>query len=292
MPKIQNSKIIDDAELLFFAKFSVMLGVFLIIISYFLNTNLLTTLENNLQGKSSSIGEDYKSNLGIPNKLTDNIVIKPSLSWAYKTCRFIANDSENWQITDDYLLLLTPNFGFKEIPVFKDLVNLRDLGLDTYQFTRLREEPAEALVKMSTDLRNEKISIFVSSGYRTYADQVKNLVNWTQAIGPSEAKAMAAKPGFSEHHLGTTVDLLTKENGMTLMPSYEKTKLFSWLQKNAHKYGFVMSYPAGYEGTTGYNYEPWHYRYVGIELASQLKESEILLQDYLYQLNNYCLVGQ
>jgi LAS superfamily LD-carboxypeptidase LdcB len=272
---------------------AISIGLMSLFLAYILNTGLQETLVNNLHGNQANVLGSYQSRELINTvNVTDNLELHSALNWKQQNCLFIAKDSQNLQTRTDYLTILSPNFGYKSIPEFADIVYLRDYGIETYQFTRLRKEPAEALSDLNKAAGKAGINLFVSSGYRTMSDQIKNVGSWSSILGAEGAKSMAAKPGFSEHHLGTTVDLLTAENGFNLLPSYEKTKLFNWLQNNAYKFGFTMSYTKGSEATTGYNYEPWHYRFVGIKLATELKETQTILQDYLYRLNNYCLVSE
>ena len=89
--------------------------------------------------------------------------------------------------------------------------------------------------------------------------------------GAGTANSFSAEQGYSEHQLGTAVDFVTSENGYYLTTSFENTKTFKWLQENAYKYGFILSYP---KGNTYYQYEPWHWRFVGKDLARKLHRDE------------------
>ena len=102
----------------------------------------------------------------------------------------------------------------------------------------------------------------ITSAYRSFSDQGK-------LYHPGDL--ISAKPGYSEHQLGTAVDLAVK------YPSKEWT----WLDQNAHKYGFVMSYRYNQSTETGYPFEPWHWRYVGVELATKIRASTELPQSFL-----------
>lgn len=110
--------------------------------------------------------------------------------------------------------------------------------------------------------------IKVVSAYRSFDEQTELKGEFTQIYG-SGANAFSADQGYSEHQLGTTVDLTTPAVGGTYT-SFGDTEAFEWLQDNAHKYGFILSYP---EGNDFYIYEPWHWRFVGRDLARDLNRS-------------------
>nr|MBP9058550.1 M15 family metallopeptidase [Candidatus Paceibacterota bacterium] len=86
------------------------------------------------------------------------------------------------------------------------------------------------------------------------------------------------------HQLGTTVDFSSSSLGGVLSEKFKDTKEGLWLQANAHKYGFVMSFPSGKEEVTGYKFEPWHYRYVGVETAQEIKDSGLTPIEYLKEI--------
>ena len=97
-----------------------------------------------------------------------------------------------------------------------------------------------------------------------------------------DPKKSVAKPGYSEHQLGTTVDLSGSSiNFASASINFDNTPEDLWLRENAHLYGFIMSFPYGKDETTGYKYEPWHYRYVGKDVAKKIKNSGLTLVEYL-----------
>ena len=155
---------------------------------------------------------------------------------------------------------------------------------------------ARALEAMITDLNKhleetqagEKI--IVTSAYRSYDYQVKifekYVTDYMVAKNASREDAEAyvlktsAKPGQSEHQSGLCVDLI--EHGkINLSEEFGDTNAFTWLFENAYKYGFILRYPSGKESITGYDYEPWHYRFVGIDAATVIHEDNICLEEYL-----------
>jgi D-alanyl-D-alanine carboxypeptidase len=118
---------------------------------------------------------------------------------------------------------------------------------------------------MIKDAADDEVVIKVRSAYRSFEAQ-KNLKSAYSVSYGSGANTFSADQGYSEHQLGTTVDLTSPENSNQLA-GFDGTKAFAWLQKNAHNYGFTLSYP---KGNAYYIYEPWHWRYVGEDLASDL----------------------
>lgn len=109
----------------------------------------------------------------------------------------------------------------------------------------------------------------VVSGYRSFETQIDVKSGYKTVYGTG-ANQFSADQGYSEHQLGTAVDLNNPILGSSLEISYENNPSFKWLQDNAYKYGFVLSYP---KGNTYYQYEPWHWRFVGVELATDLHEN-------------------
>jgi LAS superfamily LD-carboxypeptidase LdcB len=123
------------------------------------------------------------------------------------------------------------------------------------------------LKAMIDEANNKGLGISVSSGYRSFTEQ-KNLKNDYQVTyGAGTANQFSADQGYSEHQLGTTVDFTTTSLRGSI-DGLEKTTAYPWLLANAHRYGFVLSYP---ENNQFYQYEPWHWRYVGVKLATDLK---------------------
>ena len=111
------------------------------------------------------------------------------------------------------------------------------------------------------------ITLFVKSAYRSFDEQKSVKSSYSVIYGKGNASQFSADQGYSEHQLGTTVDFITTGlNGN--FAGFEKTQAYAWMQNNAYKYGFILSYP---ENNTYYSFEPWHWRYVGVDLATRLK---------------------
>jgi D-alanyl-D-alanine carboxypeptidase len=137
----------------------------------------------------------------------------------------------------------------------------------------LRAEAAAAFVRMAAAARAEGLTLVVVSAYRSYAEQAVTYQLEVARYGKVQADRQVALPGRSEHQLGTTVDLSTPRLGNRLDDGLADLPEGRWLEAHAWEYGFVLSYPDGQEEITGYRYEPWHYRYVGVEVARFIRQS-------------------
>jgi len=125
------------------------------------------------------------------------------------------------------------------------------------------------------EAEDENIPLRVVSAYRSFSEQSKLKTGYTVVYG-SGANAFSADQGYSEHQLGTTIDFSTAERNRVL-DGFENTEAYKWLQKNAYKFGFVLSYP---HGNSYYVFEPWHWRYVGKKLAQDLNKNDAYFYDW------------
>lgn len=140
-------------------------------------------------------------------------------------------------------------------------------------------------LKMKQDALKKGINLTVGSGYRSYDYQQIIWDHYVEAKGLEEAKKFVAIPGSSEHQTGLAFDVAFIRNNEYSLIASETDPEIKWLLKNAYKYGFILRYPKDKENITGYSYEPWHYRFVGIELAKILYKNNLTLEEY-YQRNN------
>ena len=118
--------------------------------------------------------------------------------------------------------------------------------------------------------------------YDNYTSQGKNKLSAADAL--AVVLSYSARPGTSEHQTGLCVDFVTEEYGDRLDNQFEKTGAFAWLRENAYKFGFVLRYPKDKVDATGYSYEPWHYRFVGREAATDMHFAGLCLEEYLNYL--------
>jgi len=122
------------------------------------------------------------------------------------------------------------------------------------------------LEDMLKDAERDGLDLRIISAFRSFDEQAQLKGQYTVQYGTG-ANTFSADQGYSEHQLGTTVDVSTDQLG-TSFTSIDQTEAFSWLEKNAHKYGFILSYP---QNNQYYQYEPWHWRFVGRDLARDLE---------------------
>jgi zinc D-Ala-D-Ala carboxypeptidase len=144
----------------------------------------------------------------------------------------------------------------------------------------MRKEAAEALEKMFAGAKNDRIELVAVSGYRSYGRQETLFNAEVNKVGEEKALQAVARPGSSEHQTGLTMDISSKTNNFNLDEKFGSTKEGVWLAHNAHKYGFILRYPRGKESLTGYMFEPWHFRYVGIKAATEIYENDWTLEEY------------
>ena len=142
----------------------------------------------------------------------------------------------------------------------------------------LRTDALAALREMFDGARADGFLLQVNSSFRSYQTQADTYNYWVQTYGKEEADRTSARPGHSEHQLGTTADVGARGR---FLENFIGTAEAGWLAENSWKYGFVISYPEGKEDITGYAYEPWHVRYVGKEVAADVHASGLTLREFL-----------
>lgn len=145
----------------------------------------------------------------------------------------------------------------------------------------LRKEAALALEEMFQAALHDGIEMMAISGYRSYDRQAEIFFNKAKNVGDEEANQLVAYPGQSEHQTGLAIDVSSPDFGFKLEEEFGETTAGIWLQQNAYQFGFIIRYPKGKENLTGYEYEPWHLRYVGKEAALQIQQNQITLEEYM-----------
>ncbi len=144
----------------------------------------------------------------------------------------------------------------------------------------LRSAAAKALERMAGEAKNQGIGLMLASGYRSYNLQSGLYSGYTKSLGKAEADRSSARPGHSEHQSGLAADVEPTNRKCELQQCFETTPEGAWLIANAHKHGFIIRYPKTGESLTGYEYEPWHIRYVGEDLAAQIHNSGQVLEQF------------
>lgn len=141
---------------------------------------------------------------------------------------------------------------------------------------------------MQKDAKKCGFNIFIDSGYRSYKYQQDIWDDSVIKIGLEETKRIVAPPGASEHQTGFSFDVGYIIDGKYTDDVTEEQVESKWLFNNSYKYGFILRYQKGKEDITGYKYEPWHYRFVGIDLAKELYDKDITLEEYYLKDKNKC----
>lgn len=139
---------------------------------------------------------------------------------------------------------------------------------------QLRPDALAAFIAMSDAARAEGYSLKVISAYRSRNYQNNLYQRYSDSYGREAADTYSARPRHSEHETGLAVDINSVDT------TFENTREFQWLQLNAHKFGFILRYPSKSQEITGYIYEPWHYRYLGPELATKVRESKLTYDEF------------
>lgn len=144
---------------------------------------------------------------------------------------------------------------------------------------QIRKTIDAPLAQLFAAAQKEGHSLMIGSGYRSAAYQEQLFATYVSSVGYEQADKYSAHPGFSEHQTGLAVDLSTTSQQCYLSECFIGTSDGQWLANNAYQYGFTLRYPKGKEAITGYNFEPWHYRYVGVGLATALHQSGLTLDE-------------
>ena len=144
----------------------------------------------------------------------------------------------------------------------------------------MRREASVALTQLFAGAKKAGITLCGISGFRSYELQKSVYNKYTRQLGEKTAEIVSAKPGSSEHQTGLAIDISAKSLNYALTNSFANTREGKWLAENAAEYGFIIRYPKGKEAITGYVYEPWHFRYIGRELAIDITRKGLSLEEY------------
>lgn len=184
--------------------------------------------------------------------------------------------------SDDITRLVNRQYPITEEELPSDLVTLYSTHLDAS--CQLRKVAYDAFCKLQQAATNEGYEIDTNDnndGFRTFAMQQEVMDYYTDLEGIEKASLRVAPVGTSEHHTGLAIDVSYYQDGIGMNEKeMECSNVHDWLLEHAYEYGFILRYPKGKEAITGIRYEPWHYRYVGIELATILKNRNIVMEEY------------
>lgn len=219
----------------------------------------------------------------VPVKQPTKVTPKPATTsnwWEYPSKIYLVTKSGN-----DLLVLVNKKYKLPSSYAPSDLVLAEKSGIrvkakGTYY---VRKILINDLKELNTQAKKDGIDLSVISAYRSYSTQKSTYDYWVKYNNGcvSCADRISARAGHSQHQLGTAIDFGSKENGDVVGSSFDSTKAAKWLVDNGWKYGFVIGYPKGSESVTRYNYESWHYRYIGVGNAKMMKESGVILEEFL-----------
>lgn len=189
-------------------------------------------------------------------------------------------DIDPW--LDHATALLDTTYRLPDTPDPPDLVGVRAAGFASDHL--VRAVLIDDLAALHADAEAAGIALEVFSAYRSFSYQRQVFAGWVQRLGEAQALRVSARPGHSEHQLGTAIDVRSRGGPAPWdLEDWGATEEGAWMIANAHRYGFVLSYPAGEEERTCYDYEPWHYRWVGRELAAAVHAAGVPLRVWLWR---------
>lgn len=184
------------------------------------------------------------------------------------------NFYENTKETKDQgILTLVNKYNYiSKDYIPSNLINVNNLYIN--------KEAYEAFLNMKNNMKEENLNIRIISAYRSFDYQEELYGNYLKKEKQSIVDTYSARAGYSEHHTGLAIDV---DNTKLDFNKFYLTKEFIWMNDNSYKYGFILRYPKDKEKITGYKYEPWHFRYVGKEVAEYIKKHNSTFEEYYYE---------
>jgi len=216
---------------------------------------------------------DYISLAKTENNLTGREVVEKINTLRYKK-EYV--DTVAADVEKDILMLVNKYHYLDEKYVPSDLTSIPMKYCDT-SVQSARKIVKEQFIKMADDASKDDITLEVNSGYRSYSLQNATYNNFLSRDSQEKVDTYSARPGFSEHQTGLALDILSPGYSFD---DFQDSEAYEWLSKNAYKYGFILRYPENKQNITGYKYEPWHYRYVGVDVAKEFKDAGITYDEY------------
>ena len=219
---------------------------------------------------SASLSENYEQTEQITELLTDYI---PQTDEIQNVDAPAEVQSENPSV---------PENGITE-PTYIDgiLIANKTYALPSNYAPGTDEEALSAFNEMQKAAYQDGCNIYISSGYRSYERQVEIYDRYVKQDGKEAADTYSSRPGHSEHQTGLCFDLNSIDDSFGLTPES------AWVDQHAYEYGFIIRYPKGKEAVTGYQYEPWHLRYVGMDMAEKIYKSGLSLEEYFGITSQY-----
>ncbi len=244
---------------------------FILILSASLTLSLLYVL---LSGRTTKQNKDYnKETIVTPPTTSSTPSTVPTILPTVTPESVIYDTTSN----DSFLRIVNKEQRIESDYVPSDLVNPNVAQNDNQ---KLRLEAARALENMFQEALDSGVSLYLVSGYRSYSDQIDLQSYYQNLFGLTEATRIDCIPGASEHQLGLAVDLGTTDHLYELNTNFSNTDAYQWLIQNCARFGFILRYPNGKEEVTGIKYSPWNFRYVGIEFAQNIMNSNLTMEEY------------
>lgn len=202
----------------------------------------------------------------------------------------LENDDPQLDLEDDILnpasiaALVNKQYSLPEDYTPKNLVTVNvPTVLPNPEIKQMRQVAADALKEMFDAAEEEGVILHARSGYRSYETQVQLFRNYASNHGEEAANKYSARAGESEHQTGLVMDITSESVNLQITSDFGETEEGQWVRDNAHTFGFIIRYPEGKSDITGYVYEPWHLRYLGEELATDVYESGLTYEEYLVE---------
>lgn len=186
------------------------------------------------------------------------------------------SNTEKTDLSKENLILVNKFHYLDNTYDSKEMVNVSS----TYSYgtdQKLTKDTFDAFLEMWNAAKERNLSLIINSSFRSYEEQEEIYNEYKSTRGEEAADKIAARAGYSEHQTGMAVDIQTYGSRASTFEQFEE---FKWLQENAYKYGFILRYPKDKEYLTGYEYESWHYRYVGKDVAKYIYENDITYDEY------------
>lgn len=202
---------------------------------------------------------------------------KPEPVPAFDRAARSIDDPASYWVVSDKLRALNP-VGWTPPDIVQVPVKAQNPAL-------LRKDAADALVTMfAASVAEGAGELQLQSAWRSYDVQVSVYNGWVSRLGQAQADAQSARPGFSEHQTGLAVDISPVPLSCVLAACFGDTPQGQWLAANAWRFGYILRYPADKVAVTGFTFEPWHYRYVGVELSTEMHNTGITTLEEFFGL--------
>ena len=245
-----------------------------------LNQNQTITL--NVGSKYNEPG--YTASDNYDGDITDNVVVESNVDTSkegeYNVVYKVKDSSGNeFEINRKVVVKAKTNYVSSNVSgltyINGILIVNKKYGLPKDYNPGVNKEANEALKRMQADASAIGLDLKLVSGFRSYNTQYNLYNNYVRINGQAKADTFSARPGYSEHQTGLAFDVGSTKG------SFANTAESKWLEQNCHLYGFIIRYPKGKTSITGYIYEPWHIRYLGVDTATKVKQTGLTLEEYL-----------